>query len=126
MDLSITFVYKILPVFIRYTDDMPSWRSIKIIGPYVKMRPHLTYDERFHAYCKSRVRQFYSSFGLSGIFSKISIKYKISSDIDAYLDGFSDDQKSIDEIVTSVYDRYGSHMSYDAIKALVYNKLHRK
>lgn len=119
------FVYKIFPSFVFYTDKFigdkfagKAFGNIVFIRPSQKDNIPLLQHELVH------VKQFYRTFGLHGVFYKLSKKYRLKSEIEAYrvtikYRGYTN-QKQSEWIVDTLLNNYGLRLSQDEIKSLLY------
>ena len=83
--MKIKFVYGVLPALVFYTDwFMKDWMSAMAIGPFVFVRKSWKTNEPLLTHELVHVKQFYRTLGLMGIFYKVSAKFRLRMEVEAY------------------------------------------
>ena len=83
--MKIKFVYGVLPAFVFYTDRiMKDWMDAMAMGPFVFVRKSWQTNEPLLTHELVHVKQFYRTLGLLGIFYKVSAKFRLRMELEAY------------------------------------------
>jgi hypothetical protein len=83
--MKLTFVYKILPALVHYTDNIKNGFGGIVNGPYVRIRPKYEgVDEGLFQHELTHVKQWYRTLGTHGIWYMCSETYRLNCEIEAY------------------------------------------
>lgn len=82
--MEIRKIFKIIPIPIFYTDRIKDGFSGVSYGMWIKIRPRCKNDEGLLQHELTHCKQWYRTFGIHGILTLISKKWRYKSELEAY------------------------------------------
>lgn len=116
----IKFVYKILPAFVTYTDKIGE-RDGKIRFMFIMIHPKHKDNTGLLIHELTHVKQLYRTFFIHGLLYKISKKYRLRAEIEAYsaqikYDGVG--KIPLDAYINLICTKYNLNVDPDTVRQM--------
>ena len=103
-------VYKCLPAFIFYTDNLPDGVGGRANGPVIRIRnKYKGVDEGIHQHELTHVKQWYRTILTHGLLYVMFELYRLNSEVEAYkkqLEYSVNREKDLDRFAGYIAERY--------------------